>query len=61
LEVIAPGAAEPHREYSQNVVCAAGAGRAVLPLALSDAAGRWRLLARDVASGVQTESTLEVR
>lgn len=61
LDVYAPGADTPHRQYSQNVDCFAGRGRADIPFALSDPAGAWRLVARDAASGTATERTVQVR
>lgn len=61
LDVYAPGAEQPHREYSQNLLCAGGRGAGDIPFALSDPAGQWRLVFRDVASGVTAERTLAVR
>ncbi len=61
MDVYAPGSDEPHRQYSQNVMCAGGAGAADIPFALSDASGRWRLAFRDVASGVSAWRELVVR
>jgi hypothetical protein len=52
LDVFAPGRDTPHRQYSQNLACPGGVGSADIPLALSDAAGAWRIECRDVASGV---------
>ena len=61
VDVYAPGSDQPHRQYSQNVDCFGAPGRATIPLALSDQAGAWRLVARDAATGVQAETTLQVR
>ncbi len=61
LDVYAPGAETPHRQYSQNIGCDSGVGNSTIPFALSDAAGQWRLALRDVASGVLAEATLTVR
>lgn len=47
--------------YGKNVVAADGAGGFTLPLALSDSPGRWRVRARDVATGVAGEWAFEVR
>lgn len=58
LDVFAPGAEEPHRQYSQNIVCDGGRGAATIPFALSDAAGQWRLEFRDAAAGIRTSRTL---
>lgn len=52
LDVYPPGAARPHRQYSQNVSCPRGVGKATIPFALNDPQGTWRLALRDVASGV---------
>lgn len=61
MDVYAPGSHRPHREYSQNIACTGGAGNATIPLALNDATGQWRLSLRDVASGVRTDATVNVR
>ncbi len=61
LDVYAPGAQEPHRQYSQNIACPSGRGTADIPLALNDAKGEWRLEWRDVASGVRGTGTLVVQ
>jgi len=61
LDVYAPGADTPHRQYSQNIGCDGGAGETTIPFALSDATGQWRLALRDVASSVATEATLTVK
>ena len=60
VDVYAPGADEPHRQYSQNVDCFGGPATATIPFALSDEAGTWRLVAHDAASGAQAETTVEV-
>lgn len=53
MDVFAPGSEKPHREYSQNIDCPNGQGRATIPFALNDPAGEWRLTFRDVALGVK--------
>jgi beta-galactosidase len=59
MDVFAPGSDVAHREYSQNVLVRSDAGyRTDIPFALSDERGEWRLLFRDVASGVTAERTL---
>jgi hypothetical protein len=60
LDVFAPGSDSPHREYSQNVACQGGKGRATIPLALNDATGQWRLRLRDAATGAVVDRTLAV-
>ncbi|MGD9495721.1 MAG: beta-galactosidase trimerization domain-containing protein, partial [Armatimonadota bacterium] len=56
MDVYAPGNDRPHRQYSQNILISGGeeAG-ADIPFALSDRRGQWRLVFRDVASGVSAE------
>ncbi len=62
LDLYAPGSDRPHRQYSQNVDCRpGGAGSADVPFALNDPVGRWRLIAREVASGVAEEGEIELR
>jgi hypothetical protein len=61
LDVFAPGQTTPHRQYSQNLSCPKGNGSATIPFALSDTKGQWRLVWRDVASGVKTETVLQVK
>lgn len=61
LDVYAPGSDRPHRQYSQNLLCAGGRGAGDIPFALNDPTGQWRLVFRDVASGVTAERTLAVR
>jgi hypothetical protein len=53
MDVFAPGSEKPHREYSQNIDCPNGQGRATIPFALNDPAGEWRMTFRDVALGVK--------
>jgi len=60
VSVYAPGSREPHRQYSRNVECPAGRGRASIPLALNDPPGAWRLQFRDVASGARAEETTTI-
>jgi hypothetical protein len=61
LDVYAPGSDAPHRQYSRNLGCEDGVGETSIPFALSDAKGAWRLVARDVATGVRTERALTVK
>jgi len=62
LDIFAPGAATPHRQYSQNLACPGGSGQAEFPLALNDPAGAWRLELHDVASGTRAAPlTVQVR
>jgi hypothetical protein len=60
IQVFGPDKVE-RRHYAQNVAVVNGKGQAVIPLALNDAPGAWRIVARDVASGVRAEATLEVQ
>jgi hypothetical protein len=61
LNVYPPGATEPHRQYSQNLACPAGAGQGNIPLALNDPVGTWQLELRDVATGVTVRRALVVK
>lgn len=54
LEVLSPKG-KAYREYSRNVYCAEGKGTASFRLALNDPAGSWRVVVRDVATGVRVE------
>ncbi len=47
--------------YSRNVRVRHGIARWELPLALNDPPGRWRIEARDVASGLRATTTVQVR
>jgi hypothetical protein len=58
LDVFAPGSETPHRQYSQNLSCPAGAGTATIPFALDDPPGDWRCELRDVASGTRRTAAL---
>ena len=58
LNVFAPAAREPHRQYSQNIACPRGRGAGTVPFALDDELGTWRLELRDVASGVVATKTV---
>jgi len=60
VEVFGPDKAE-RRHYAQNVAVVEGRGEAVIPLALNDASGVWRITARDVASGVRAEAAFTVQ
>ncbi|HOQ29678.1 MAG TPA: hypothetical protein PLH36_13150, partial [Armatimonadota bacterium] len=58
--VFAPGAQKPHRLYSTNIECPNGQGTAVIPFALNDTPGEWRLEFKDTASGVKATRTVRV-
>ncbi len=59
MDVHAPGEDRPHRQYSRNVFVGGDVGyRTDIPFALNDPRGEWRLVFRDVASGVTAERTL---
>jgi hypothetical protein len=60
LDVFAPGSDTPHRQYSQNIACPGGKGRAIVPLALNDTTGEWRLQFRDAATGKAAEKAAVV-
>lgn len=60
MDAYALGSETPHRQYSQNVACPNGSGAAVLPFALNDQPSEWRLVFRDVASGVETTRTVRM-
>ncbi|MFW5868464.1 MAG: hypothetical protein ACOCX2_11645, partial [Armatimonadota bacterium] len=61
MDVYAPGSDEAHREYSQNVLCERGEGAATIPFAFNDPTGAWRVVLTDVASGVSSEHSLNLR
>ena len=62
LDVFAPGATTPHRQYSRNLDCPNGRGQAEIPFALNDPSGPWRLELRDVATGTRAEAvTVDLR
>jgi hypothetical protein len=48
-------------EYARNVVVEKGEGTFLLPSALSDPAGVYRVTATDVVSGARAEATVELR
>ena len=48
-------------EYAKNVIVEGGAGRFVLPSALSDAAGEYRVRATDVLTGASAEARVVLR
>lgn len=58
MDVFAPGSDTPHREYSRNIGCPEGRGTTLIPFALNDRPGEWRLDLRDVASGVTATTRL---
>ncbi|MFN7935992.1 MAG: alpha-amylase family protein [Bryobacteraceae bacterium] len=47
--------------YSGNLLAPAGAARQALPLALSDAAGRWEIRVHDLLSGQKKSAAFEVQ
>lgn len=61
VSVYAPGAEEPHREYSGTVDCLDGQAEFRIPFALNDERGTWRLEIRDAATGVETAEEVELR
>lgn len=61
LDVYPPKSTTPHRQYSQNITCPKGQGAAIIPFAANDARGQWRLVWRDVATGVTATSNVEVK
>jgi len=60
LEVTPPGHAEPARHYTQNVVGKGGQAEVVVPLALNDPEGVWRVEVTDVASGLRATAPASV-
>lgn len=60
IEVFGPDGTE-RRHYAQNVAVVDGSGNALVPFALNDPTGEWRITARDVASGVRGEVRVKVR
>jgi hypothetical protein len=58
--VFGPDGAFLH-EYARNLVLEDGDGMFVLPSALNDAAGRYRIALTDVLSGASAETALELR
>ena len=58
LEVFDP-AGKPARHYSGNVTVRDGRAVFHIPFALSDAAGSWRVRARDVVSGLTAEQVVQ--
>ncbi len=54
VEVLDP-AGRPARHYSANVTIQRGRASFHVPWALNDAAGPWRIRARDVISGLTAE------
>ena len=60
IEVFGPDKVE-RRHYAQNVAVVAGKGMALIPLALNDPVGIWRVTARDVATRLRAEATFAVQ
>jgi len=50
----------PYHHYAARMTLRRGAGKSVIPLALSDPTGPWRIVARDVATGVEGEARVVV-
>jgi len=48
-------------EYTRSVICRAGKGEYVLPLAYNDPTGGWTIHAREVISGLTANVTMEVQ
>ena len=61
VAVFPPGSDQEHRQYSRNVACMSGRGEFDIPFALSDPPGSWRVLCRDVATGVATATEVRLR
>jgi hypothetical protein len=59
-EVVDP-AGKPVPYYSRNLLAPGGAASLVLPLALNDPLGTWRVRVTDLISGERTETELQVR
>jgi beta-galactosidase len=59
VQVFGPDGVE-RRHYAQSLPVVGGNGAGIIPLALNDASGVWRVVARDVASGVRAETKLSV-
>ncbi len=51
---------QPRSWYGGNLDAPAGAADGAFRPALDDPAGRWRLVVRDVASGIEAQGYLEV-
>jgi len=60
VSVIGPDNKE-RRHYAQNIAVVDGKGEAVIPVAMNDAPGTWKVQARDVASGVIGTAELRVK
>jgi len=48
-------------DYAQNLILRDGPAAGTIPLALSDPAGTWRIIARSALSGATAEASVEVR
>jgi len=61
IEAIGPGEESGERYwYERNVTCEDGRASTTIPLALSDPAGEWTIVARDVISGEEARQTVTV-
>jgi hypothetical protein len=60
VEVFDPGG-KPVRYYSGKVNVVHGAAQFLVPSALNDTPGRWRVRVRDVISGIRTEREVALR
>jgi len=60
VRVFGPDKVE-RRHYVQNVAVVDGKGQALIPLALNDPVGIWRVTARDVATRLRAEATFAVQ
>jgi hypothetical protein len=59
VEVLDPSG-QTALDYCANVVLAGGSGEWAVPFAVSDASGRWTVRVKDVLSGQQQESVIDV-
>ena len=59
VRVLGPDGKE-RRHYGKVLSAERGTASARIPLALNDAVGTWRIIARDVASGAETSATFRV-
>ncbi|MBI5093940.1 MAG: beta-galactosidase trimerization domain-containing protein [Candidatus Hydrogenedentes bacterium] len=57
---IAPRNGKPLRYYSRDVVCPSGEGETYIPLARNESPGFYQVTARDVLTGVEAATTVEI-